>query len=142
MQAVDNLLAALMGRKDCFSSNLFAVDVPKCDYYFPLDKMFLDYFAEEAGNDSLRALSMMATLYLSVLHCGFPQSLLRSSVTFLRENISLPSFDCTHYERLYARLTTDNRTTLPLFEDVGKIVLKEVSRLDIYDAFDFITNGF
>ena len=131
-----------MGRKDCFSSNLFAVDVPKCDYYFPLDKMFLDYFAEEAGNDSLRALSMMATLYLSVLHCGFPQSLLRSSVTFLRENISLPSFDCTHYERLYARLTTDNRTTLPLFEDVGKIVLKEVSRLDIYDAFDFITNGF
>ncbi|MBQ3153187.1 MAG: hypothetical protein IJB77_06990 [Bacteroidaceae bacterium] len=142
MQAVDNLLAALMGRKDCFSSNLFAVDVPKCDYYFPLDKMFLDYFAEEAGNDSLRALSMMATLYLSVLHCGFPQSLLRSSVTFLRENISLPSFDCTHYERLYARLTTDNRTTLPLFEDVGKIVLKEVSRLDIYDAFDFITNGY
>ena len=131
-----------MGRKDCFSSNLFAVDVPKCDYYFPLDKMFLDYFAEEAGNDSLRALSMMATLYLSVLHCGFPQSLLRSSVTFLRENISLPSFDCTHYERLYARLTTDNRTTLPLFEDVGKIVLKEVSRLDIYDAFDFITNGY
>jgi hypothetical protein len=142
MQAVDNLLAALMGRKDCFASNLFAVDVPKCDYYFPLDKMFLDYFAEEAGNDSLRALSMMATLYLSVLHCGFPQSLLRSSVTFLRENISLPSFDCTHYERLYARLTTDNRTTLPLFEDVGKIVLKEVSRLDIYDAFDFITNGY
>jgi hypothetical protein len=142
MQAVDNLLAALMGRKDCFSSNLFAVDVPKCDYYFPLDKMFLDYFAEEAGNDSLRALSMMATLYLSVLHCGFPQSLLRSSVIFLRENISLPSFDCTHYERLYARLTTDNRTTLPLFEDVGKIVLKEVSRLDIYDAFDFITNGY
>ena len=142
MQAVDNLLAALMGSKDCFSSNLFAVDVPKCDYYFPLDKMFLDYFAEEAGNDSLRALSMMATLYLSVLHCGFPQSLLRSSVTFLRENISLPSFDCTHYERLYARLTTDNRTTLPLFEDVGKIVLKEVSRLDIYDAFDFITNGY
>jgi hypothetical protein len=67
---------------------------------------------------------------------------LRSSVTFLRENISLPSFDCTHYESLYARLTTDNRTTLPLFEDVGKIVLKEVSRLDIYDAFDFITNGF
>ncbi|MBQ3121138.1 MAG: hypothetical protein IJC08_00850 [Bacteroidaceae bacterium] len=142
MQAVDNLLAALMGRKDCFPSNLFAVDAPKCNYNFPLDKMFLDYFAEEAGNDSLRALSMMATLYLSVLHCGFPQSLLRSSVTFLRENISLPSFDCTHYERLYARLTTDNRTTLPLFEDVGKIVLKEVSRLDIYDAFDFITNGY
>lgn len=142
MQAVDNLLAALMGRKDCFASNLFADDVPRCDYPFPLDKMFLDYFAEEAGNDSLRALSMMATLYLSVLHCSFPQSLLRSSVTFLRENISLPSFDCTHYERLYARLTTDNRTTLPLFEDVGKIMLKEVSRLDIYDAFDFITNGY
>ena len=142
MQAVDNLLAALMGRKDCFASNLFADDVPRCDYPFPLDRMFLDYFTEERNDDNLRALSLIATLYLSVLHCGFPQSLLRSSVTFLRENISLPSFDCTHYERLYARLTTDNRTTLPLFEDVGKIVLKEVSRLDIYDAFDFITNGF
>ena len=142
MQAVDNLLAALMGRKDCFSSNLFADDVPRCDYPFPLDKMFFDYFTEERNNDNLRALSLIATLYLSVLHCDFPQALMRSSVTFLRENITLPSFDCTHYERLYARLTTDNRTTLPLFEDVGKIVLKEVSRLDIYDAFDFITNGY
>ena len=104
--------------------------------------MFLDYFTEERNNDNLRALSLIATLYLSVLHCDFPQALMRSSVTFLRENITLPSFDCTHYERLYARLTTDNRTTLPLFEDVGSIVSKEVSRLDIYDAFDFLTNGF
>ena len=131
-----------MGRKDCFSSNLFADDVPRCDYPFPLDKMFLDYFAEEAGNDSLRALSLIATLYLSVLHCGFPQALMRSSITFLRENITLPSFDCTHYERLYARLTTEKHATLPLFEDVGNIATKEVSRLDIYDAFDFLTNGF
>ena len=142
MQAVDNLLAALMGRKDCFSSNLFAVDVPKCDYYFPLDKMFLDYFTEERNNDNLRALSLSATLYRSVLHCGFPQALMRSSITFLRESITLPSFDCTHYERLYACLTTEKHATLPLFEDVGNIVTKEVSRLDIYDAFDFLTNGF
>ena len=142
MQAVDNLLAALMGRKDCFASNLFADDVPKCDYLFPLDRMFLDYFTEERNNDNLRALSLIATLYLSVLHCDFPQALMRSSVTFLRENITLPSFDCTHYERLYARLTTEKHATLPLFEDVGSIVSKEVSRLDIYDAFDFLTNGF
>ena len=142
MQAVDNLLAALMGRKDCFSSNLFADDVPRCDYPFPLDKMFLDYFTEERNDDNLRALSLIATLYLSVLHCGFPQALMRSSITFLRESITLPSFDCTHYEKLYARLTTKKHTTLPLFEDVGSIVTKEVSRLDIYDAFDFLTNGF
>ena len=142
MQAVDNLLAALMGRKDCFSSNLFADDVPRCDYPFPLDRMFLDYFTEERNDDNLRALSLIATLYLSVLHCGFPQALMRSSITFLRESITLPSFDCTHYERLYARLTTEKHATLPLFEDVGSIVTNEVSRLDIYDAFDFLTNGF
>lgn len=142
MQAVDNLLAALMGRKDCFASNLFADDVPRCDYPFPLDRMFLDYFTEERNDDNLRALSLIATLYLSVLHCGFPQALMRSSITFLRENITLPSFDCTHYERLYARLTTEKHATLPLFEDVGSIVTKEISRLDIYDAFDFLTNGF
>ena len=142
MQAVDNLLAALMGRKDCFASNLFADDVPRCDYPFPLDRMFLDYFTEERNNDNLRALSLIATLYLSVLHSGFPQPLMRSSVTFLRENITLPSFNCTHYERLYARLTTEEHTTLPLFEDIGSIATKEVSRLDIYDTFDFLTNGF
>ena len=142
MQAVDNLLAALMGRKDCFASNLFADDVPRCDYPFPLDRMFLDYFTEERNNDNLRALSLIATLYLCVLHSGFPQPLMRSSVTFLRENITLPSFNCTHYERLYARLTTEEHTTLPLFEDIGSIATKEVSRLDIYDTFDFLTNGF
>ncbi len=141
MQAVDNLLAALMGRKDCFSSNLFAVDVPKCDYYFPLDRMFLDYFTEERNDDNLRALSLIATLYLSVLHCGFPQALMRSSITFLRESITLPSFDCTHYERLYARLSADESVSLPLFEDIGSVVPKELTRTDVYDAFDFLTNG-
>jgi hypothetical protein len=141
MQAVDNLLAALMGRKDCFSSNLFADDVPKCDYLFPLDRMFLDYFTEERNNDNLRALSLIATLYLSVLHCGFPQALMRSSITFLREGITLPSFDCTHYERLYACLTADESVSLPLFEDIGSVVPKELTRTDVYDAFDFLTNG-
>ena len=131
-----------MGSKDCFSSNLYADDIQKCDYLFPLDRMFLGHFTEGTDNDSLRALSLIATLYLSVLHSGFPQPLMRSSVTFLRENITLPSFNCTHYERLYARLTTEEHATLPLFEDIGSIATKEVSRLDIYDTFDFLTNGF
>ena len=140
--AVDNLLTALMGRKECFSDTLFAPLEFACGHTFPLDGMFLAHFPDARNREGLRALSLVATLYLSVLHCGFPQPLFRSAVTFLRENVSLPSFNCNHYEQLYARLSADESVSLPLFEDVGTLVSQELARTDIYDAFDFLTNGF
>ncbi len=139
--AVDNLLAALTGRKDSFSDNLFADAVCGCSFSSPLDKMFFSYFTDAEEHEGLRALSLAATLYLSVFHCGFPQTLFRSSVTFLRENVSLCSFNCTHYDRLYSKLTAEDSVVLPLFEDAGIIVSKELVRQDIFEAFDFLTNG-
>lgn len=139
--AVDNLLAALMGRKECFSDTLFAPLEFSCDRTFPLDAMFLAHFPDAGNREALRALSLVATLYLSVFHSGFPQPLFRSAVTFLRENVSLPSFNCNHYEQLYARLSADESVSLPLFEDIGSVVPKELTRTDVYDAFDFLTNG-
>ena len=140
--AVDNLLAALMGQKESFRDNLFAREVCRCGgYHFPLDNMFADHFGDAADDESLRALSLLSTLYLSLLCCGFPHTLFRSSVTFLRENVSIYSFNCTHYDKLYAHLTSADSVLLPLFEDVGRIVPKEVTQRELFETFDFLTNG-
>ena len=139
--AEDNLLAALMGRKECFSDTLFAPLEFSCDRTFPFDAMFLAHFPDAGNREALRALSLVATLYLSVLHSSFPQPLFRSAVTFLRENVSLPSFNCNHYEQLYAKLTDKENVEFTLFTNIDKFTKINLSKTDIFDAFDFLSNG-
>ena len=68
------------------------------EYEIPLEKAFAKHFTAAEDGESLRALALVATLYLSTMHCGFPTRLLRASVGYLRENISLPTFNCNPIE--------------------------------------------
>ena len=63
------------------------------EYEIPLEKAFAKHFTAAEDGESLRALALVATLYLSSMHCGFPTRLVRASVSYLRENISLPTFN-------------------------------------------------
>ena len=75
------------------------------------------------------------------MHCGFPTRLLRASVSYLRENISLPTFNCNHYEQLYAKLTDKENVEFTLFTNIDKFTKINLSKTDIFDAFDFLSNG-
>ena len=140
---IDVLSHALMSSELLFGKFLFdeyfQPDTPA--YSSPFDKMFFVHFGNVSDCEGLRALSLLSALYLSVALCDFPQAVLRTSAMFLRENISLLAFNCTHYEALYSHLSSQESVRLPLLSGVNKVVYVDVKREDVYDAFDFLTNG-
>ena len=111
------------------------------EYKIPFEKSFANHFAATEDKESLRALALIATLYLSAMHCGFPTRLMRACIGYLRENISLPTFNCNHYEKLYARLTNEENIEFTLFTNIDKFTKINLSKIEIFDAYDFLSNG-
>lgn len=140
---VDILRQALMGDARMFGPVLLEeqllADAPA--FSSPLDGMFFAHFGKTSDREGLRALSLLAALYLSVVLCGFPQRLLRSSAMFLRENISIPTFNCTHYDKLFSYLASEDMLSFSLLRGVGDVEYVIATKKDIFDAFDFLTNG-
>ena len=139
----ETLLQALTSNDEDFVKIILgeksATHCPK--YEIPLKNAFAEHFAVAEEKESLRALALVATLYLSTMHCGFPTRLFRASVSYLRENISLPTFNCNHYEQLYAKLTNKENVEFTLFTNIDKFTKINLSKTDIFDAFDFLSNG-
>ncbi len=142
-KAYEILLQALTSNEKDFAKILLAEKVashcPK--YQNPLEEAFIQHFSTVKEKDSLRALALIATLYLSVMHCGFPTSLLRASIGYLRENITLPTFNCNHYEKLYEKLSREECIEIALFANLDKFAKINLRKIDIFDAFDFLSNG-
>lgn len=138
----DRMIVALSGAKESFVAALASDGACRSGWLYesPFDAMFFARFPD-ADKDGVRALSLICALYLSHLHCCFPLSRFRSVVTLLRENVSLYSFNCNHYDSLYARLSDDDCVNLLLLKDIGEPRSVELHKNDIFDAFDFLTNG-
>ena len=111
------------------------------EYKNPLAEAFVQHFASEENKENLHALALIAILYLSVQHCDFPTTLLRASIGYLRENISLPTFNCNHYEKLYKKLTSEDSIEITLFKNINKFAKINLNKIQIFDAFDFLSNG-
>lgn len=136
------LQTALTKTKNEFSKNLFSNETEtKTEYISPMTQMFAKHFKGINYETSL-ALSLICTLYLSVIKHGFPNDLFRKAVNFLCENTSLPAFNCNHYENLYVIISDNDNVTLPLFKDIGDICDTKLQKNEIFDAFDFLTNNF
>lgn len=114
---------------------------PVVTYKPPLYDMFLKQFPDTTNKESLLALSLIGVLFLSVIHCNFPKEIFRSTVLFLKENISIPTFNCNHYEQLYRHLSNESHVKLQLFKDINIFITAELTKEDILETFDFLTNG-
>ena len=141
--ATNILLQALTSNEKDFAKILLSEKViPHCaNYENPLEKAFLQHFATIKEKENLQALALIATLYLSVIHCGFPTSLLRASIGYLRENVTLPTFNCNHYEKLYEKLSKEECIEIVLFTNIDKFAKINLTKNQIFDAFDFLSNG-
>ena len=111
------------------------------NYENPMEKAFMEHFSTTDNKESLRAIALIATLYLSVAHCEFPATLFRASVNYLRDNLSLPAFNCNHYENLYSKLTDEESIEFQLFKNINKFAKINLTKYHIFDAFDFLSNG-
>ena len=111
------------------------------DYKNPLEKAFMEHFTSTDNKESLRAIALIAMLYLSVAHCEFPTTLFRASVNYLRDNLSLPAFNCNQYEKLYSRLSNEESIEILLFKNINNFAKINLTKNQIFDAFDFLSNG-
>ena len=137
------LLQALTSNEKDFAKILLAEKAAThCpEYENPMEEAFVQHFASATDRESLRALALIAALYLSVMHCGFPTTLLRASIGYLRENISLPAFNCNHYEKLYKKVSPEESIEILLFTNIDKFAKINLTKNQIFDAFDFLSNG-
>lgn len=139
----ERLLKALTSNETDFGKILLGEKstTDSIQYENPLEKAFTKHFPSANNEEKLRALALIATLYLSVLHCNFPTPLFRASVNYLRSNISLPTFNCNHYENLYKKISNKENVKIPLFKNINKFTKINLTKNQIFDAFDFLSNG-
>ena len=140
---IETLLQALTGDEHIFGAILSGKGDADTSpsYRPPLESMLLEHFSSEKNKQGIRALAIIGTLYLSVLHAGFPKDTFRTVVTYLREETSLPAFNCNHYDKLYARLCDEPQVTLKLLGGINKFNYVTLKKEDIFEAFDFMTNA-
>lgn len=89
------------------------------------------------------AWGLVCELYLSATRCGFPTSVMRQVVDFVKENYGRLDFDCQHYEQLYSLMLHDKKNTagiinFTLLREVGDICLDQTTdKESIFEALDF-----
>lgn len=93
------------------------------------------------------AYGLICELYLSCVRTGFPTSLMRSVVTFIRENYGSYDITCDDYEALYELMTHDKKNTsgcvnFTLLGGVRDIRIDQLADRDaIFDMLDFYREG-
>lgn len=89
------------------------------------------------------AWGIVCELYFSALKVGFPKEKLRQTISFIKENYGMFSFDCHQYEQLYALMKHDKKNTagiinFTLLKDVGEVVINQMAaKEEIFDMLDF-----
>ena len=139
----DRVLQALVSGEENFGKVLLGEKSSAMGVGFenPLERAFVEYFSAVENREGLRAMALIAILYLSVLYCDFPMRFFRVSVNYLRDNIALLSFNCNLYEKLYEKLSNGGCVKIPLFKNIYKFEKINLTKNQIFDAFDFLSNG-
>lgn len=89
------------------------------------------------------AWGLVCELYLSCKRLGFPHDIMLQTVSFIKENYGVFTFDCKAYEELYRLMTHDKKNTegkvnFTLLSDIGQIHIDQTATKDeIFDMLDF-----
>ena len=93
------------------------------------------------------AWGLICELYLSCVKTGFPTSIMRQCVQFIKETYGAFNITCDDYPTLFELMTHDKKNTLgsinfTLLSDVGGIEINQTASKDeIYEALDFFREG-
>lgn len=79
-------------------------------------------------------------LYLSHLKTGFTLQKLRAFHISITEEISLFSFNCKDYDKIFACIPQESLSRVILLNNDSEERSIELNKEDIFDAFDFFTN--
>ncbi len=89
------------------------------------------------------AWGIVCELYLSTVLSGFPTTILRQTMSFIRENYGRMLITCDDYEQLYSLMqhdkkNTGNRISFTLLSDIGSVNIDcHAPKELVFEAFDF-----
>ena len=93
------------------------------------------------------AWGLIPELYLSCVKTGFPTSVMRQCVNFIKENYGPFHITCNDYPTLFELMTHDKKNTagtinFTLLADIGDIRINQTAtQEEIYEALDFFREG-
>lgn len=99
---------------------------------------FAHFFRETQNVDRIFATGICCSLFLSHIKLGFPSDKLRTYIYNVRDEHPFIEFDCKSYEPLYSRMK--ERDILLLNNNI-EYKKTTTSKEEIFETFDFITNG-
>ena len=86
------------------------------------------------------AVAAICILYLSHYKLRFPAIKLRAFYTNIREELSLPLFDCKSYNLILANINDNELDVFELIDNNGNIKQVTITKQEIFEALDFYTN--
>ncbi len=101
-------------------------------------KAFSTCFKKKCNDNSIIATGISCSLFLSSIILGLPTNILHTYVRNIREKYPFLAFNCNKYEELYNTIEKEPLLLIDKNLNYHKI---EISKKDIFEAFDFVTNG-
>lgn len=92
------------------------------------------------SNEEITAAAYICSMFLSSILEGFPTEKLHTFVNYIKENCYRFMFDCKMYDTILEKIDDDSLKRVIILDKSGKAIIKECSREDIKEAFDFYTN--
>ena len=93
------------------------------------------------GNkEEIMVAAYTCSLFLSVLFEEYPTARFHTFVHRIQENYGRFSFNCDMYENIFKEMDNDALHAVCLLEKNNVPSLRECSKEDIFEAFDFYTN--
>ena len=90
--------------------------------------------------EEIAAAAYTCSLFLSAILENYPTATLHTFVHYIQENHRRFSFNCNMYETIFCRMKPESLQNTCLLSVNNRPVLRECSREDIFEAFDFYTN--
>lgn len=103
----------------------------------PFIEAFTVFFKESGKEERITATGITCSLFLSCLKLKFPSEKLNTYVRNIRDELPFIIFDCKSYEEIYAAIPQEY---FLLLDSNMQYSLHKVSKEDIFETFDFITN--
>lgn len=104
----------------------------------PFATAFQEFQNEEI--EEIAAAAYTCSLFLSAILEGYPTATLHTFVHHVQENHRRFSFNCNMYETIFSRIKPEMLLSVCLLGCDYLPKLRECSKEDIFEAFDFYTN--
>ena len=106
-------------------------------------ELFKDALKKEltqCDDKAIYAVAAICTLYISHFRAAFPMQKLRTFNTNIRQEITLPLFDCRLYNTILSSVPEESLESVELFDAKNNIKSVPLKKQDIIEALDFYTN--